>query len=192
MGARTSKVVVLFLDKSKQLGSSLSIVTPDVTNGEWHLFTHLSEGENIMGWDYDTSTHTCPCGNSTYTVTHGSNDWGQSSSSYSMQCPECKENYVDGWNQYEIARKRSDGHYWMKKGDYERQQLERKEAQARAEAAHREYLRQWCSTKHRVSRQDFENRIQFYEKDSPEWSAAWRGLEQYNRTLEQRKRTRRR
>ena len=48
-----------------------------------------------MSWE-DTAKYIyqCPCGSSTFTVRHRSNDWGNYHEVWEMQCPTCRSAYV--------------------------------------------------------------------------------------------------
>lgn len=73
-----------------------------------------------MSWEYSEATHVCPCGKGTYTEITGSNDWGQSSSAWKMDCPSCKLNYALYTYEYYRHGMRSGGHRWIKKQSYDK------------------------------------------------------------------------
>ncbi len=73
-----------------------------------------------MSWEYFETKHTCPCGNGTYTETTGSNDWGQNSSGWRMDCPSCKLNYTLYTYEYYRHGMRSEGYRWIKKPSYDK------------------------------------------------------------------------
>ena len=48
-----------------------------------------------MSWEeMSIEKHPCPCGKSTYSVTHRMDDWNRTDSSMNMDCEECRSNYV--------------------------------------------------------------------------------------------------
>jgi hypothetical protein len=73
-----------------------------------------------MSWEYSETKHACPCGHGTYTETTGSNDWGQSSSGWKMDCPSCELNYALYTYEYYRHGMRSEGHRWIKKQSYDK------------------------------------------------------------------------
>lgn len=73
-----------------------------------------------MSWEYSETKHVCPCGKGTYTETTGSNDWGQSSSAWKMDCPSCKLNHALHTYEYFRHGMRSEGHRWIKKQSYDK------------------------------------------------------------------------
>jgi hypothetical protein len=73
-----------------------------------------------MSWEYSEAKHACPCGHGTYTETTGSNDWGQSSSGWKMDCPSCKLNYALYTYEYYRHGMRSEGYRWISKQSYDK------------------------------------------------------------------------
>ena len=67
-----------------------------------------------MSWDKETSKHSCPCGNGTYTVTTTDSGWKETED-YSMDCPACKQNYVV-WHGSRILAKP----VWVPKSTHEK------------------------------------------------------------------------
>lgn len=102
-----------------------------------------------MSWEYFERKHACPCGNGTYTETTGSNDWGQNSSAWRMDCPSCKLNYALYTYNYYRHGVNSEGHRWVKKQSYDKAmelQHKAKELKDRAIAlAKNRYLGAWVA-----------------------------------------------
>lgn len=73
-----------------------------------------------MSWEYFESIVACPCGKGTYTETFGSNDWGQTSISWDMDCPLCKANYALYTYSYYKNGMRSKGNRWIEKSKYDK------------------------------------------------------------------------
>lgn len=73
-----------------------------------------------MSWEYSDRKYACPCGNGTYTETSGSNDWGQSSVTWKMDCASCELNYALYTYSYYKHGMHSEGHRWIKRRAYEK------------------------------------------------------------------------
>jgi hypothetical protein len=67
-----------------------------------------------MSWEWEETSHPCPCGQGTYTIAHGSDDWGQSEERTTMNCPKCAEIYV--WTNLTPGRPELRAHHgWVRK-----------------------------------------------------------------------------